>query len=552
MLGAAQKAWMDGLLGSSDAEVLVWLMPSQWLGLSSDSWDSFQAERDELVAMLDGHGWLDRMVMLYADHHGIGIDSGGSNDWGGFPVLMAASLDATPSAAIDPSVAFDVLNDRPGREQYGTVTVTDLGSVITVRLTAWQDTTELGSLQLGFTTSTPPPSFAGEITDVISGSHRATFEARVLTTFQTGDDPDGTEIAILDGDVQYDATAQVFATLSLTTNGMDERRRSLFPRRASDLLAPYGHEVFVRRGIDVGSEIVWVPLGYFRLEDDEQPGASDQPIRLSGQDRMSGIIDGELPVPRQFAATNTAGFVVMTLVEQIYPGATIVWDDASNTAPLGRQIIVERDRYAALLDIAESLGKIMYWDGEGILRIETAPDPDDLVWDIKAGHHGVLVDANRRVGRDSMANGIVAIGEGGDTNVPVMAIAVDAGPNSPTRWFPPDDPMELWFGQVPGFFSSPLLTTGQGARSAAISQLRRRIGMPYSVGFGAVVNPALRPRQAVRITHKDGNRERHIVDTVTIPLVADRAISGTTREQTSISIANIVPGTLTGDTDPGE
>lgn len=543
MLGADQKTWLDGLLGSTPAEVLVWVMPSQWLGEGADTWESFSTERDELVDLLDGHDWLRRTVMVYGDRHATGITSGATNTWGGFPVLLAASLDSTPTPDPDPD-RFDVLAESPGREQYGTVSVTDVGTAITVRLAAWRGPTELGSY--AFSVPVAQPVVVPDINRLLHGSHRPTVEARVLTTFQTGDDPDGVQVDVMDGAVSFDGTAEVFATLDLTTDGMDQRRRSRFPRLAGDLLAPYGHEVFVRRGVDTGPTVVWEPLGYFRLDDAEQAPASDGPIRLSGMDRMSGIIDGELVVPRQYAASATFRQVAEDLVRDVYPGAVVLFDDGTGGDPIGRQLIVEQDRYAALLDLAESLGKVVFWDGQGFLRIEDPPDPDELVWEITAGYHGVLIDVNRRVTREDMANAVVARGEGGDSSQPVQAVVVDAGVNSPTRWFAPDDPAQLWFGQVPHFYSSPLITTSTQALTAGRSLLRRRIGLPYRVDWGSVVNPALRPRQAVRIAHKDGTRERHLVETNVVPLAASRHMTGSTREQTLVSLTEVATSTLGG------
>lgn len=528
MLGPAQKTWMDGLLADSDAEVLIWLMPSQWLGTSSDGWDAFGTERDELVNLLSNRGWLGRTVMAYADRHAAGIDSGGSNIWGSFPIIQAAALDSRPGEPLAVE-RFDVLGDTPGVDQYGTIAVVDSGSVITVTLTAWRNATELGSYTLGIATSTPPVLQVADLSDIAAGSHRAVFEARVLTSFQVGEDPAGTVIPILGGDVQFDATAEIFASLSLQTTGTAPDGTSLFPRRAGDLLAPYGNEIFLRRGVDLGPEIIWVPLGIFRINDAEQDDAFDAPIQIAGQDRMAGIVDGRLVDPVQFDAGRTIGSIVAELVAPIYPAAVIVFDDDSDQAALGRQLLVEESRYEALQDIARSLGKVIYFDGIGVLRIEDAPEPDTITWHVRAGRHGVLITADRQVSREGMANGIVATGEGGDTEDPVRGIAVDAGPNSPTRW-------GGRFGRVPRFYSSPILTTEAQAQKAAESLLRRYIGMPYNVSFGTVPNPVLRPRDVIRITHKDGNRETHIVETCRIPLQADAAMSGTTREQTLIQV----------------
>lgn len=419
-------------------------------------------------------------------------------------------------------------------------------AIIPILLDPDSEDVEATAVRLTVVTSPAVVATVQEFAEVVYGSHRMVAEAYVLSTFQTGNNPAGTQVDIIDGDVHMDATAEIFASLELTTNGMDERRRSRFPRRAGDLLAPYGTEVFVRRGVDIGSEIMWSPLGYFRLEDAEQLRASDQPIRLSGQDRMSRIIKGRLMVPRQFRRTATFAEVAANLVTDIYPAAVITFDDDSGEATIGRTMLVEEDRYAGLLDLAESLGKVVYFDGEGVLRFEDPPPADDLVWHLKAGYHGVLADNDRYVSDDGMANAIVVRGEGGDTVAPVLAIVVDDGPNSPTRFFPPDDPTELWFGQVPDFYSSPLVTTqGQGV-SAGTSLLRRRIGMPYHIGWTSVVNPALRPRHAIRVTQKDGNRERHLVETLSIPLAHGRGMTGTTMEQTNVRISEVKPSSLAG------
>lgn len=539
MLGSAQKTWMENLLASTDAEFFIWLMPSQWMGTTTDSWSEFATERDELVTMLGDLGWLNRMCMVYGDRHAAGISSGATNDWGGFPVLQAASIDARPASSGAPG-RFDVLEDIPSRDQYGTVTVTDVGSSILVKLSAWRGTDEIGAYSFGVALPLAPSVTVNDVSKLVSGSYLATFEARVLKTFQTGDDPDGTEIPILGGDVTYDATAETFGTLTLTTEGTDKVGDSLFPRRAKDLLAPYGTEVFCRRGIDLGGGgIVWVPLGYFRINEAEQGVDSDHPITLNGRDRMAGIVDAKLISPRQYGSGRTITSVVEDLVTDVYPNAVVAFDDTSGGQALGRQILVEEDRYAALRDIADSLGKVMFFDGEGILRILDAPDPEVISWEMKAGSNGVLVEASRRVSREGMFNAVVARGEGGDSIRPVQAVAVDEGPNSPTNWFGPTDPAQLWFGKVPTFYESPLLTDNDQARKAAESLLRRYIGQPYQVDFGVVPNPALRPYDVVRITHRDGNRERHTIDQVTVPLTHGATMTGATRVSTQLQVGQL-------------
>lgn len=134
MLGGAQKAWMDSLLASSDAELLIWHMPSQWMGTSVDSWDRFRHERDELVAMFRGHGWLDRMCIVSGDIHALAIDTGAGNRWGGFPVFQFASIDS--SDAGQSTGQYD-RGGSQGRQRYGTIRIEDGGTEIRVTGTGW-------------------------------------------------------------------------------------------------------------------------------------------------------------------------------------------------------------------------------------------------------------------------------------------------------------------------------------------------------------------------------------------------------------------------------
>lgn len=359
-----------------------------------------------------------------------------------------------------------------------------------------------------------PVATVQEFAQVVHGSHTVLIEAMVVREFTTGPEPEGVPIPVLGGEVIFDATADVLAMLDLEVAGVDpETGRPWFPRRPVDLLAPFGNEIFVRRGVDLGAGAMWSPLGYFRITAPGQSDAPDGPIRIDGADRMAGIVEAKLIWPIQFSAETTHGEAVARLVRDVFPDAVIAWDDSdAELAPLGRQLVVEEDRYAALRDLAESLGKLVWWDGEGILRVADAPDATVPVWHVPAGRHGVLVSAQRRVTREGIFNAVVAQGEA-TSGTPARAVMVDEGPRSPTRWGGP-------FGKVPRFYSSPLLTDGGQAAKAAASILRRSIGMPYSVDLGAIPNPALRPHDPIRVTLRDGSRDLHIVDTVSIPLTA--------------------------------
>lgn len=531
MLGAAQKAWLETILATATEKALCVVNSGQWINqpAETDTWQGYNTERAEVVGWFEQYGWLNKMFMLTASMHALGLDRGTGNTWGGFPVALFAALDA--GGAVPLYGYYDQGPTQPGHGQYGTVDIEDLGSVIAVTLTGWHYLDgEWGSIRFGIATGESSTS-AAEVTEVVSGSHRVKVEARIITEYQTGPEPDGELIDVTGGDVAWDATAEIWSNASVTTPGMDEDdQSSLFPRRAGDLLAPYGNEIHLRYGIDLGASMLWTPLGYYRIDDTDQQGRALGPITLTGQDRMIGIKDARLLVPRQYRSTQSAMAMAYDLTSDVYPDIIIVWDDETDQLPIGRDILVERDRYAALGDLAKSKGKVVYFDSLGVLRFETPPDAGAIVWDIAAGENGVLVTSDRSVSREGMANAIAARGQG-TTGESAFAVAVDAGPNSPTRW-------GSRFGKVPEFYESPLITTDAQAFAAAAAQLRRTLGMPYSASFGTVPNPALRPREAVRVTQETGDREKHIVETLRLPLVGG-VMTGTTREQTLVQVGRL-------------
>lgn len=361
--------------------------------------------------------------------------------------------------------------------------------------------------------------------DTLRGSHEFVARARVCAPGQSGTSPTGTQIAILGGDVTLDGTADIRGTLSLDTDG-----NGMWPSRSTDLLAPFGNEIFVERGVRYGDGTSeYVSLGYYRIGTPDQDSAPDGPISLSCSDRMAGIIDGRVTAPRQYPAGTIVGTLVSTLVNEIYPYATVEWDDTTYLAATGRALVLEEDRYAFLNDLITSYGKVWFWDYRGVLTIKTAPDSSVPLYVVDAGLNGVLVQASRTLTRDGLYNAVVATGDGMDTTAPVRGTAYDANPGSPTYWFG-------GFGQVPRFYSSPFITTDAQALNAARELLRRGLGLPYSVSFQSIPNPALEPDDPVQVVYGPSVApETHVIEQITIPLTAADVMTAATREQTLVT-----------------
>lgn len=380
----------------------------------------------------------------------------------------------------------------------------------------------------------------------IRGSHTMVARARVVTAGLSGTTPVGTYIPIIAGDVQLDATANIRSTIDLTTDGT-----GMWPTTASSpLLTVTGNELFVERGVQYGSGITeWVSLGYHRIDDVDQEEAPDGQIRITGSDRMAGLIDGRLIQPRQFAAGTTLGTVVSSLVTEVYPGATITWDDATSANTLSTSQVTEDDRWGFLNDLITAQGKIWYWDYRGILVIKDPPSSTMPVWTVDFGTSGVLVKMSRSLTRSGVYNAVVATGETADSTPAVWAIAYDANPASPTYFGSGVSGGVVLgagpFGPVPEFYSSPLLTTSAQALKAAQNMLTSQLGLPYSLDLTAVPNVALEPWDPITVTYPKRARsyastsETHILQTLSIPLTYGEAMTGTTRQQTLVSVGSL-------------
>lgn len=361
----------------------------------------------------------------------------------------------------------------------------------------------------------------------IRGSHKAFARAKVVTSYQEGTAPTGTDIAILNGTVTSDAQATIRGRLDIQVEGTRN-----FPASPTGLLTPYGNEIFVERGVEFGNgSTEVVSLGYYRIYDVDQPDAPDGPIEITALDRMSGLVDARLEAPRQFDAGTSLDVVFYTLVHEVYPAATILFDFNANAVVLESNHVADQDRYGFLRDIAQSQGKVMFWDYAGRLRIENRPSPGSPVFQVNHGRDGVLLSLKRSLSRANVYNVVVATGERPSADIaPVRAVARDVNPASSTYVFGS-------FGPVPRFYSSPFLTTTDQAASAAEKILQRVIGLPYSASFESLVNPALEALDPVSVTYSDrGKQEVHVLETVTVPLTVKAPLTATTREQSTVLI----------------
>src|SRR5690606_14618420 len=118
------------------------------------------------------------------------------------------------------------------------------------------------------------------------------------------------------GQVTLDAKAQTRGRLDLQL--VDDPYGSLLPLTPTDLLAPYGQELHVKRGVrypDGTSELIG--LGVYRIESPTpQDGPQGRMISVTGYDRSKRIQDARFEEPYQIAqGTNYTEAILEQLLD---------------------------------------------------------------------------------------------------------------------------------------------------------------------------------------------------------------------------------------------
>lgn len=365
-------------------------------------------------------------------------------------------------------------------------------------------------------------------TQAVRQSHEITVEAEVWAGRYVSDptDPDAATVDHLDldvvaGRVDLDTTRAAWRTCSVD---LVDRTGLITPRTAEDYLTPYGHEIVLRRGIVYGSSRFVVPLGVFLISDvDVSEGDDGVSIQLTGVDRSARISRNKWTQP----VTSPAGTPVVAAIEaglvSRWGDVTLDLIDTGDTTPL---IVYEAgdssDPWRDAQALAESVGTVLYFDADGVVRQRVPPDPTGqaAVASYARGEASVLLTTGRRISSEDTYNGVVVTGESSSGSVVFSGEAWDDNPASPTYRLGP-------FGQVPYFVTSPLVTSTTQAQAAAVGLLQRFLGRAEAVEWESIVDPALDGLDVIEVTNDVvGVDATYVVEALTYPLTPEEAMTG--------------------------
>jgi len=369
-----------------------------------------------------------------------------------------------------------------------------------------------------------------EFLDVVTGSHRAVARLVLCKSVQFGPNPEGDEVPMLEGSaVTLYGTADVKAQLSAS-----------IPGDWWDEVQPYGYEFFAARGVAFGDgRTELVPLGYFPIDEPEQPDAPYGPITITSDDRTLRLVDTRVVYPWQIPDGTSHRTVVNALVNGVSTGSgtygmyaaqggpqvPIIWTNAGynpDTTLVGGQQVVDGSAYDFLAKLVDAQGAQLRFLPTGELAVVRRDPPLDApaVYALRAGKTGTLVRRSRKVSRKGVYNIVRATGSDPAFQTGYR-LAYNEAPSSPLRWNGPIGPRVR-------YYASPLLETSEQADAAAETILARSTGLPEETGLWVVPNPALQPLDVVSAPTSNGFGT-WVLDEVAVPLVGGGELALKTR-----------------------
>lgn len=342
---------------------------------------------------------------------------------------------------------------------------------------------------------------------------------------------DGSQVAELDvtgGSVTADArrTKQRDASLQFAP------RQDLGLEAAYDLLVTSGLQLQLERGFMLADGTLMAPLGRFVVDvPTYKRTASGAELSVTCSDLSARVSRARWSDPYQIEAGSSLADALNALLLNRWPAVTSAIYAAAIPDVIGAQAVFgageASDPWADACGLAAAHGYALLFDptGAAVLRTEPVLDPSAAVFTFARGATAIMTEATRTSPLERTYNGVIVSGEGSELETPVRGEAWDENPGSATYRYGP-------FGQVPMFYSSPLITTAEQAEQAARTRLAGVLGRVEQLSWSSVVHPGLQPLDVVGVEGEDATPAYYVIDALTIPLGPGEAMGAVAREIT--------------------
>lgn len=321
--------------------------------------------------------------------------------------------------------------------------------------------------------------------------------------------PVADEIPITEGSLEIDGTAAVPGQLTATLprylhNPNDGTVRDLLPTTDNAPLGCSGTQIAVMYSVQLPgqTERETVDLGWFRNSSWDE---GDGTITITATSLEAIIEEARLITPVTIAKGTAFATAAAKLLADLLPLKV-----TANAAKTTTMDPFEEDRLEALNALITAWPARMRVNSAGTLEIippvNDATDPIALT--LVDGEDGTVIQSPTSGTRDGVYNAVRASGEAEGDVAPVSAVAYLS--SGPRRWNGP-------YGNIPYFYSSPLLTTKAQAVAAAKTRLAalQVIAQPLEVEIAP--DPRLEPGDVVQISHRGSTRLMRL-DSLSLPL----------------------------------
>ncbi len=304
----------------------------------------------------------------------------------------------------------------------------------------------------------------------------------------------------------------------------------LTPADATDLLAPYGNELKLYRGISYGVSYELVPQGVFRIADfrcyDSGQGMT---IIVDGYDRARTVQRAALTTEYVVTAGTNYASAIQNLIQSRVSWISFNFATTGLTTP---QLVFSAgdDPWQRAQEMAASIGCVLYFDINGICTLQSiaSPDEGESVWAYAEGEEAMVLYIVKSLTDKDAYSHVVRVGESSSNSTPYKGEAYDDDPSSPTYYLGQ-------FGDVVDYASSQYITSQTQADAAATAQLNKVRGATEDISFNAVVNPAHELFDIITITREKSHIDAvYMIDRMTIPMTHTRPLEISTRRRTLV------------------
>lgn len=298
---------------------------------------------------------------------------------------------------------------------------------------------------------------------------------------------------------------------------------TMTPADAGDLLAPYGNELKLFRGIT--GELI--PLGVFRIADFRcYDSGAGMTINVDGFDRARTVQRARLTTDYIVAAGTNYATAIQSLISSRVPWITFNFITTGLTTP---QLVFSAgdDPWQRAQEMASSIGCILFFDVVGVCTLQSIASPTTgaSVWTYAEGAEAQILYLVKSMTDKDAYSRVIRTGETSSNTVPVKGEALDSDPASPTYYLGP-------FGDVVDYESSQFITTTAQANAAALAHLNKVKGATEDVSFNTVVNPAHELFDVITIVREKSHvNSVFLIDRMTIPMTYMRPLEVSTKRR---------------------